>query len=286
MTKQLLSSLIILTLLSACSRPVARFSADNDLETGKPVRFVSDSENAESYKWYIDDEEVASNEDLEYLFLGSGRHNIRLEARKGTSSHSIEKEVLVSASDECRYLIRTNMGDMLIALYEETPRHLKNFVELVEKGFYTDRIFHRVIEGFMIQGGSAQGTSFAGRKEIRQEILTDFVHHKGAVAAARMPDDINPEKESSGTQFYIVHGRQVNESTLLDYASEKLIDYSDEQIEKYLANGGTPQLDGEYTIFAYLLDGYDTLDKIAAVDTDKNDKPLADVIILEIIEIN
>ena len=116
---------------------------------------------------------------------------------------------------------------------------------------------------------------------IQPEINNSLYHTRGALAAARMPDEINPGKNSSSTQFYIVDGRSVDEDKLKDTESSKLINYSDEQIESYLSNGGAPQLDGEYTVFGFLVDGFDVLEAISVVKTNERDKPLEEVVILE-----
>ena len=170
-------------------------------------------------------------------------------------------------------------------LSEETPIHLRNFTKLVEEGFYNGLIFHRVIDGFMIQGGDNKSRNSGKRlpepPEIKNEISNDLIHVRGAVAAARMPDDMNPKKKSSGSQFYIVEGRALDMQKLKRIREEKLFEYKDEQIEQYLEYGGTPQLDGEYTVFGRLLIGYDVMEKISSVDTDKYDKPEKDVRILK-----
>ena len=186
----------------------------------------------------------------------------------------------------CHFKIVTSEGDMVVALYEETILHLENFVELVEEGFYKDNVFHRVIPGFMIQAGGTKKSKYLARPEIPAEIDNRFIHHRGALAAARMPDDINPSKSSSGTQFYIVHGRPLNEDVVLNYGSEKLIDYTTDQMSQYVESGGAPQLDGEYTVFGYLVSGFEVLDRIAKVATDAKDRPIHDVKIIEIVEIN
>ena len=115
---------------------------------------------------------------------------------------------------EVKFLIKTSYGDIKIKLYNETPKHRDNFIKLVKDGFYNGSIFHRVINNFMIQGGGASG----GNKDVGYTISAEFVskyfHKKGALAAARMPDNINPNKESSGSQFYIVQGKVYTDDEL------------------------------------------------------------------------
>ncbi|MFA5712870.1 MAG: peptidylprolyl isomerase [Bacteroidales bacterium] len=164
-----------------------------------------------------------------------------------------------SLSDEPIFDIVTNMGTIRIKLYKESPAHRDNFVKLASERFYDGVLFHRVIKGFMIQGGdpltkdpnneSAFGTGGPGYT-VPAEILPQFKHKKGALAAARRGDAANPHKESSGSQFYIV--------------------------ENPVA---CAQLDGDYSIFGETVEGFDIIDKIASVATNHRDKPIEDVVI-------
>ena len=273
-------------LWSSCAGPVAGFAVNEQPAFMQIVHFSNESDNADSFRWYVNDSLASKNADMETRFLSSGRHNIKLVAESEGKENSISKDVFVSQAERCHFVIRTTLGDLVVALYEETPLHLKNFVELVESGFYKDIDFHRIIQGFMVQAGETNNPRYLTRNEIPAEINKQLIHVKGALAAARMPDEMNPEKMSSATQFYIVQGRELNRDVILNYGSEKLIDYTDDQISSYLEFGGTPQLDGEYTVFGYLVSGFDVLDKIAGVSTDANDRPIEKVQILEIKEIN
>ncbi|MCD4665431.1 MAG: peptidylprolyl isomerase, partial [Bacteroidales bacterium] len=137
--------------------------------------------------------------------------------------------------------------------------------------------FHRIIGKFMIQGGqNADGRLDPGYK-VPAEFVTGKFHKKGALAAARQPDQVNPEKASSGSQFYIVQGNVMDEQTLSTYETRMGTKYSAEQIEAYTTIGGTPHLDGDYTVFGELIDGFEVIDKIATVKTDKGNKPINDV---------
>ncbi len=156
----------------------------------------------------------------------------------------------------------TNYGTITIKLYKNTPKHRENFAKLALSGFYDGLLFHRVINGFMIQGGDPLtkdpanadrfGTGGPGYT-VPAEFVPEYVHKKGAIAAARRGDAANPMKESSGSQFYIVQNAQT-----------------------------CSQLDGEYTVFGETVEGLDVIDKIAAVETDRRDRPVAQVKIVSI----
>jgi cyclophilin family peptidyl-prolyl cis-trans isomerase len=180
--------------------------------------------------------------------------------------------------------IKTDYGDVKIQLFDSTPQHRDNFKKLVKDGFYNDLLFHRVISGFMIQGGDPDsknapegqmlGSGGPGYT-IPQEI--GIPHFKGMVAAARQGDAVNPEKASSGSQFYIVHGQPVTEDMLNMVSASKNISYSVAQKEKYFKLGGTPMLDGDYTVFGEVVEGLEVIDKIAAAQCDERDRPIKDI---------
>lgn len=184
-----------------------------------------------------------------------------------------------------KFIIHTDYGDIKGYLYNDTPKHRDNFVKLVNEGWYDGSVFHRVINEFMIQGGhSGSGQVDPGYK-IPAEILPNHFHKKGALAAARMGDPVNPKRESSGSQFYIVQGKVFNDPTLdmMEQQSEK--QFTEEQRKAYTTVGGTPHLDGGYTVFGQIADGFDVIDKIAAVKTKPGDRPVNDVkMTIEIIE--
>ncbi|MBK9338265.1 MAG: peptidylprolyl isomerase [Lewinellaceae bacterium] len=185
---------------------------------------------------------------------------------------------------ETTVLISTNLGDIRIRLYDETPRHRDNFLKLAEAGFYDGLLFHRVIRDFMIQGGDpaskdAQPGVLLGEGGPGYTIPAEIKmpHVRGALSAARLSDQVNPQRESSGSQFFIVQGQsQIDES--LDQWEQRLgTTFSPEWRALYKAKGGTPQLDGQYTVFGEVVSGLEVLDKIAAVPRDANDRPLEDV---------
>lgn len=245
--------------------------------------------------------------------------------------------------NETKLKIETSAGDIVVKLYNETPRHRDNFIKLAQDGTYEGTLFHRVIKDFMIQAGDPESKEapqgkMLGAGDVGYTIPAEFVypkyfHKKGALSAARQGDNVNPEKASSGCQFYIVTGEVYSDSTLLDmerqmnqlrlnnafqalvqknmktiYKLRKdgnqdgLLDLQDsliaqaeaqvdkeepfrftpEQVQAYTTVGGTPHLDGEYTVFGEVLEGMDVVDKIQQVKTDRNDRPEKDVVIQKV----
>lgn len=237
--------------------------------------------------------------------------------------------------------IETNKGNIVVELYNETPKHRDNFIKLVKDGTYEGTLFHRVINNFMIQAGdpdskTAEKGQLLGAGDVGYKVPAEFeaypqrFHKRGALAAAREGDDVNPEKASSGCQFYIVTGNVYNDSTLAnmearanynmlneafqkramahideirkmnaagdkaglqvlqdtlvaqaqrDIADKPTFKFTDEQKKAYTTDGGTPHLDGNYTVFGEVIDGMDVVDKIQKVKTDSNDRPEEDVVI-------
>lgn len=221
--------------------------------------------------------------------------------------------------------ISTDMGTIKVRLYEQTPKHSENMLKLSQEKFYDGLIFHRVIDAFMIQGGDPTtlnaepgkryGEGDPGYK-IDPEFHDTIIHKRGAIAMAREGDNVNPEKKSSGSQFYIVVGKVFsneeldkmeqrreqrrienirNEITLrlLDknimdnaiiaqkvdsaLASQPAFRFTDKQRKIYTTIGGTPHLDGSYTVFGEVVKGMDVVEKISKVNTDDNDRPLIDI---------
>jgi peptidyl-prolyl cis-trans isomerase B (cyclophilin B) len=183
------------------------------------------------------------------------------EVKKEEPAKIAEKKVAANPVFD----IVTTLGTIRIKLYNETPKHRDNFVKLATEGYYDGVLFHRVIKDFMIQTGdpdskNAQPGARLGMGgpdyKIDAEILPQFKHKKGAVAAARQGDQVNPEKKSSGSQFYIVHNQN-----------------------------GTPHLDGAYTVFGETVKGLDVVDKIANAATSQGDRPVADIKIEKIVRV-
>jgi peptidyl-prolyl cis-trans isomerase B (cyclophilin B) len=185
-----------------------------------------------------------------------------------------------------KVLISTSVGDIKIMLYDGTPQHRDNFVKLVEEGFYDDLLFHRVIPSFMIQGGDPDSKDAKAKARLGNggpdytipfEYDPEYFHKRGALAAARMPDDVNPSKASSGSQFYIVQGKVYGDAELDQIELRMGVTFTKEQREVYKTVGGTPFLDRNYTVFGEVIEGMDVVDKIAAMDRDKFDRPEEDV---------
>lgn len=194
--------------------------------------------------------------------------------------------------ERARVKIETSLGDITVELYNETPQHRDNFLKLAGEGFYDGTLFHRVISGFMAQGGDPQSKEAAPGARlgnggpgytIEAEIDPAFIHTKGALAAARQGDQVNPQRRSSGSQFYIVQGRDVSAQMLQGIVNSKRssmaqpYSYTPDQIAAYGELGGTPHLDMQYTVFGQVVEGLDVLDAICAVQTDRSNRPAEDV---------
>lgn len=270
--------------LSSCSGPKALFSVSPDgTKAPMKVEVVNNSQGAESYEWDFGDGYKSMDSLPNHRYLNSGRYKVKLKAIKGKKVSVQEKELIVEPPEECLIYIKTSKGDLIARLYDETPLHRDNFLKLINEEFYDSLLFHRVIEGFMIQGGdpksrgaksnSSYGTGGPGYR-IDAEIRQDLAHVKGALAAAR---DNNPEKKSSGSQFYIVHGKEVTEADLKRFESNNGITYPPNIKEQYLENGGVPFLDQNYTVFGQVIEGLEVVDKIVAGETNASDRPLEDV---------
>ena len=194
-------------------------------------------------------------------------------------------------------LLNTSKGDIRIVLYNETPVHTENFIKNVRSGYYDGVLFHRVISNFMIQtGDSASRHAMPGQMlgetdeaySLPAEIRFPQIYHKrGAVAAARESDNVNPERRSSMAQFYIVWGNRFSDASI-EVAQQKLDQRTGGQVQltpeirqTYRTLGGTPHLDGQYTVFGEVIEGLDIVDQIQGVETDDNDRPLEDVKIIK-----
>ena len=194
-------------------------------------------------------------------------------------------------------LLQTTMGDIRIALFNETPLHRDNFIKLVNEGKYDGVLFHRVIKDFMIQTGDLGTVNAKPGEELGDtpekykvpaEIrYPQLFHRRGMVAAAREGDRVNPKRESSGSQFYIVYGWNFNEAEIelfkhkLDSTSGGKHVMPPEVMEAYVRYGGTPHLDGAYTVFGEVLEGMDVVEKIQKVETDPADRPKEDIRIVK-----
>jgi cyclophilin family peptidyl-prolyl cis-trans isomerase/chitodextrinase len=251
------------------------------------VMFENLSESAERYVWDFGDYTKSTEENPTHKYRFGGTYTVKLYAIDGGRRKVAEKEVIIEGSESvCLILIETEFGNMTFRLYDVTPRHRDNFVNLVESGFYDGLLFHRVMDGFMIQGGdpdsknakpgAALGIGGPGYN-IPKEFNSELVHYKGVLAAARQPDNVNPDKESSGSQFYIVQGREVSAMSLTQVERKKGIKYTAEQKSKYKTLGGTAFLDNDYTVFGEIVEGLEVIDKIGATKVDRRNRPVKDV---------
>lgn len=195
-----------------------------------------------------------------------------------------------------RVEFQTTMGTFVVTLFNETPLHRDNFLKLVREGYYDGLLFHRVIRDFMVQTGDPDSREAPAGKRLGEggpgytlpaEIDPFLYHWRGAVAAAREPDNVNPERRSSGSQFYIVWGKvqtpedlsAVNE--VIKENTNGATEITPERYQVYRSLGGTPHLDGQYTVFGEVTSGLKVIKKMQAVKTDRNDRPLEDVRIVK-----
>ena len=189
----------------------------------------------------------------------------------GLMCQAQEKETVV--------VIETNYGTIKAKLYNDTPLHRDNFIKLVNEGWYNGSPFHRVINNFMIQGGqNADGRMDPGYT-VPAEFRENHFHKKGTLCAARQGDQVNPKKASSGSQFYIVQGQVYDDKTLDIYEERMGKVFGPKQRQAYKTVGGTPHLDGDYTVFGEVTEGLDVVDKIAGVKTGYMDVPVEPVTI-------
>ncbi|PLX08980.1 MAG: peptidylprolyl isomerase [Marinilabiliales bacterium] len=186
--------------------------------------------------------------------------------------------------------IETTAGDITVMLYDETPVHRDNFIKLAESGFYEGLLFHRVISTFMIQGGDPQSKDAPAGKTLGNggpgytlpaEIVPKYFHKKGALAAARTGDAGNPQRRSSGSQFYIVQGKKYTDMQLDSMEKQLFTEFTEDQRDTYAEVGGVPHLDAQYTVFGEVTEGLNIVDQIAGVETGKNDRPKEDVKIIK-----
>ena len=227
------------------------------------------------------------------LFIMSfGFSSCSSSTANNTKEHKkIEKETTSTTTvedDKPEQLVKisTEYGDMIIKLYNGTPLHRDNFIKLAKAHYYDGTLFHRVIKNFMIQGGDPNSKNAAPGQmlgnggpgyTIPAEFRKEYFHKKGVIAAAREGDNVNPEKASSGSQFYIVQGRKWTNTELntMEQQRHHLIPW--EQKEVYMKIGGTPHLDGDYTVFGEVISGMNVIDSIANLPGDRFNRPLKDV---------
>ncbi len=190
-------------------------------------------------------------------------------------------------------VLHTPEGDITLRLYEETPIHRSNFLKLAQEGFYDSTIFHRIIKDFMVQGGDPYSKNAATRSQSGQgspgytlpaEFNPAFFHKRGVLAAARMPDNVNPKMESNGSQFYIVQGKKFSDAELegAQRRVQQILgpDYtiSEEMRKVYQEVGGAPWLDQQYTVFGEVIEGMEVIDKLADLPL-RGSRPVEDIFI-------
>ena len=275
---------------------------------------------------------------MKYKFLAIILMAATINSCGGASSQNAKAQ---SANDETKVLIKTTVGDITIKLYNETPQHRDNFIKLVEEHYYDSILFHRVIKDFMVQAGDPEsknaekgvqlGAGGPGYTIPAEFVYPKYFHKRGALSAARQADQVNPERKSSGSQFYIVTGKTYSKYELQDMEKQlrqkqgqgifdrlvaqnmdsimsmqmagdndgimKLQEelnaktnqifneqgpfkFTEEQVDAYMSEGGTPFLDNDYTVFGEVIDGMKAVDKIESAGTDMNDRPRKDIRII------
>ena len=235
---------------------------------------------------------------LSLAFLSAACNSPKNSSESATAAPALVQEEAQPAPQpetkqtmNTRVKVTTSQGVMVVELYNETPLHRDNFIKLVKEGFYNDLLFHRCIKGFMAQGGDPESRGAAPSKALGMggpgytvpaEFNANFVHKKGALAAARQGDQVNPKKASSGSQFYFVQGQQLNDNQITQFESRAAMKmpgfkYTDAQRQVYKTVGGTAMLDMDYTVFGEVVEGLDVLDKILAQPTKPGDRPVTDI---------
>jgi cyclophilin family peptidyl-prolyl cis-trans isomerase len=209
-----------------------------------------------------------------------------------TSAYNLKPAYQVRKGDVTKDIeLVTTKGTLVIRLSDSTPLHRNNFIKLVNQHFYDGILFHRVMSQFMVQTGDPKSKTAKPGEALGQgspgytvpaEMRPYLFHKKGALAAARTPDEINPTRESNGSQFYLVHGRVYSDEELNSVES-RLNGYKipEAHREVYKTIGGTPSLDQKYTVFGEVIKGISVIDSIAAVTTGERNRPVEDVRIIK-----
>lgn len=204
-----------------------------------------------------------------------------------------QKTVSQTAKDNKGVTVQMNTteGEIVLLLYDATPRHRDNFIKLVQEHTYDGLLFHRVIKDFMVQAGDPKSRNAKPGQPLGDgslgytvpaEFRPELIHKRGALCAARQGDNVNPKKESSASQFYIVQGQVWDDATLTMMETRFGKKFTPEQRKTYTTVGGTPHLDGDYTVFGEVLRGMDVVDRISTMKCDRMDRPLKDVRILSV----
>ena len=212
----------------------------------------------------------------------NGEMNASKENQTAANNNNMEEQ-------QTKVLFETTLGNFTIALYNETPKHRDNFIKLVNDKFYDGILFHRIIQGFVVQTGDPDSKAAKPGQPLGQggpgytipaEFVPSLYHKRGAVAAARMGDNVNPTKASSGSQFYIVDGTVFPMSDLNNLEWRMGRQMTEEQKTTYSTKGGAPHLDGAYTVLGEVISGMNVIDKIASQPKDSRDRPRTDIAII------
>jgi len=256
------------------------------------VSFNNQTTGATSYYWDFGDGTTSTEMNPKHAFNFWGTYNITLNAYNEAGEVVSSTKPITLRKPERRIVkIETDFGVMKAELFNFTPQHRDNFIKLADEGYYDGLLFHRIMQGFMVQGGDPDSKNAPPEKMLGQgdpgytvpaEIVPGAYHFKGALAAARQPDQVNPERASSGSQFYIVHGTPTPQQQLQGYVDQKnqrgiRVTYSQPQVDYYKTQGGSPVLDMEYTVFGQVIEGLHIVDKLATVPTGMANRPLQDL---------
>lgn len=250
---------LVLVSAAACKKKEVKPQPDGSFafaftENTREVKFTGTGTNVSTWTWDFGDGKTGSGQETAHAYDTSGDYTVTLTVGNEAGTKSYTKQVRVT---DRIIEIKTSFGDMYMWLYDQTPKHKANFLKLAKENFFDGTTFHRIIQSFVIQGGdpnskdgdpSNDGTGGPGYT-IPAEINSTLTHVYGAVGAARLPDNVNPNKESNGSQFYIV----VNPA-------------------------GTSFLNNNYTVFGFIMQGMDVATKISTQSKDTNDRPINDIV--------
>lgn len=274
-------------LLMACGgEPTADFTMNPSGDLAPvTVEFTNTSKSADRYMWDFGDGNTSEAEAPSHTYDYWGDYTITLRAIKGNKENITTQQISIKEPPRRKVLIETDYGNMTVELSNLTPLHRDNFVKLASEGYFDGLLFHRVISGFMIQGGDPESRNAPPTKKLGMgspgyrvpaEFRRGMYHYKGAIAAAR---DGNPQKASNGSQYYLVQGGGpiTDAGRLTSMAASRGFSYTADEIAYYQKVGGRPDLDNNYTVFGYVIEGFDVIDKIAAVPKNAADRPLEDV---------
>ena len=281
-----LVAITLLLLISCGGGPEPSFAVGyaNGEQNPTQLKFSNTTVGADSHLWYFGDDGTSTEDSPVHDFQIFGDVMVILEATKGMTSNRDTQYVNIPEPPRKKVRIETPMGIMVAELYNSTPAHRDNFLKLASEGFYDSLLFHRIMDNFMIQGGDPNskgsdmeqrlgtgGPGYTTPAKIRE------LHYKGSLAAARQPDSVNPNKASSGSQFYIAEGKPYSSIELAKVGAQYGNTYNEEQKKIYANIGGTPFLDGQYSVFGRIIEGLEVIDTLSRVKVNSVNRPLKDV---------